>query len=56
MSRGPEQTPVGKLGEADAQAELARLARAIAEHDKLYYQKDAPRISDADYEIGRAHV
>ena len=33
-----------------AKAELAALAREIAEHDKHYYQDDAPLISDEEYD------
>jgi len=36
-----------------AAAELARLAREIARHDKAYYLADAPKISDAAYDALR---
>lgn len=42
--------PVETLTEAQAAAELARLAEAIARHSSAYYQQDAPVISDAAYD------
>jgi DNA ligase (NAD+) len=47
-SKAPDQ-----LSEAEARKELERLASEIAEHDKRYYQEDAPTISDAEYDALR---
>jgi DNA ligase (NAD+) len=43
-------TPVEQLTEAQAEAELKRLAAEIAEHSRAYYEHDAPTISDAEYD------
>jgi DNA ligase (NAD+) len=59
MSRAPRKADtavvdsVDDLTEADAAAELAALAREITHHDRLYYQQDAPEISDAEYDARR---
>ncbi len=45
--------PIAALDEAEATTELARLGRAIAHHDALYYRQDAPEISDAAYDALR---
>jgi DNA ligase (NAD+) len=44
---------VGQLTKAQAKVELKRLALEIEGHDKHYYQEDAPKISDADYDALR---
>src|SRR5215813_1421608 len=41
------------LSEAQAEAELKRLAAEIAAHDKRYYQQDAPIVTDAEYDALR---
>jgi DNA ligase (NAD+) len=43
-------TSVDALTERQAKAEHARLEAEIAEHDRRYYQEDAPTVSDADYD------
>jgi DNA ligase (NAD+) len=41
------------LSEAQAKAELKRLAAEIAAHDKRYYQQDKPTVTDAAYDALR---
>ncbi|HEY7797397.1 MAG TPA: NAD-dependent DNA ligase LigA [Hyphomonadaceae bacterium] len=43
-------TPVAKLTEKEARAELKKLGEAIRQADAAYYQEDAPEISDAEYD------
>ena len=42
--------PPEAMTEAEAAVELAALAAEIAEHNRAYYELDAPTISDADYD------
>ncbi len=48
------ETPVEQLTEQEARAELARLARDIAAADSAYHLRDAPEISDAEYDALKA--
>jgi DNA ligase (NAD+) len=45
--------PVDSLSEKQAKAEHARLHAELIEHDKRYYQQDAPTITDAEYDALR---
>jgi len=44
------EKPVDKLSAKEAADELAALAAEIARHDKLYYAKAAPELTDAEYD------
>ncbi len=48
-----DKTPVELMTARQAKAEHARLAGEIAQHDKRYYQQDAPVITDAEYDALR---
>ena len=49
--------PVEELSPEEAQGELEWLAGEIARHDRLYYQHDAPEVSDAEYdELRRRNI
>jgi DNA ligase (NAD+) len=47
------EKPVEALTEAQAKAELARLAAELARHEIAYHQNDAPEITDAEYDALR---
>ncbi|MEM7776259.1 MAG: NAD-dependent DNA ligase LigA, partial [Pseudomonadota bacterium] len=50
MTSAKSASAVSELSQAEAVAELARLARDIAYHDERYHGHDAPEISDAAYD------
>jgi DNA ligase (NAD+) len=56
MAQKDSTADVAKLTKAQAKAQVKRLAEEIAEHDRLYYQEDAPLISDADYDAMRLRL
>jgi DNA ligase (NAD+) len=58
MAKSKKVTPpdVATLTKPQAKVELKRLALEIESHDKHYYQDDAPKISDADYDALRKRV
>jgi DNA ligase (NAD+) len=47
------ETPVDHLTPDEARAEHAALGAEIAEHDRRYYEEDAPSVSDAEYDALR---
>ena len=51
--RDTSKTAVDALTEKQAKAEHARLEAEIETHDEAYYQKDAPTVSDAEYDALR---
>jgi len=52
-SRDFSKISVEKLNEKQARAEHVRLELEIGKHDAAYYQKDAPTVSDAEYDALR---
>lgn len=52
-SAAPGEIAVEKLTQTQAKAELKRLAIDIVGHDEAYHGKDAPVISDAEYDALR---
>src|SRR5215471_4542004 len=52
-SQASSTIPAADLTEAQAKAELKRLAAEIGAHNKRYYQEDAPTVSDAAYDALR---
>jgi DNA ligase (NAD+) len=52
-ARDTRKIDVEKLTDKQAKAEHARLEAEIRTHDEAYYQKDAPTVSDAQYDALR---
>ena len=50
------ETAAGKLTQAQAKAELARLRAEMARADEAYHVKDAPEITDAEYDALRRRL
>ena len=51
MTQAPDAA--SPMDDAQAADELERLARALLEHDRLYYAEEAPALSDGDYDALR---
>ena len=52
-ARDTSTIAVEALSDKQAKAEHARLEAEIKRHDERYYQKDAPTVSDAEYDVLR---
>jgi DNA ligase (NAD+) len=46
----PKVVPVETLSKAQAKAEHARITDELKAHSEAYYERDAPKISDAEYD------
>jgi DNA ligase (NAD+) len=55
-TRQKARKAASELTADEATAEHKRLAAEIAEHDRRYYQDDAPSVSDAEYDALRARI
>jgi DNA ligase (NAD+) len=53
VARDYSKIDIDTLTPRQAQAEHARLDSEIRQHDDRYYQKDAPTVSDAEYDALR---
>ncbi|WP_210484949.1 NAD-dependent DNA ligase LigA [Microvirga antarctica] len=53
QQKSPPSDPVERPSLEQARDEHATLAREIAEHDKRYYEEDAPTVADAEYDALR---
>jgi len=56
MAANQPPSDVNKLSHAEAKAEVKRLAKEISEHDRRYYQEDAPTVTDAEYDALRLRL
>ena len=52
-AKGKTDIAVDRLSEKQAKTEHARLEVEIKQHDEQYYQRDAPSVSDAEYDFLR---
>ena len=53
IAKSKTLSPVDELTKAQAKVELKRLTLELESHDKHYYQEDAPKITDAEYDALR---
>ncbi len=52
----PTSSDLSTLTRAKAKVELTRLRLTVEAHNERYYQKDAPTVSDADYDALRQRI